>query len=220
MFLFSWDIHSYHAHFCRQILPFDRKDCSELAEKLEPLMDGEESRREIRLRFPELGDLRLTGWQDGWYGNQLLRYRPAQVQGYDRLFGWIEHLVACACFDSVEATVHRGLSAQLTFHTVPQEQARQILVRLLQHYLDGQQRPLPFDPGVAWAWLGAYPKGEDRARSAAQTRFEGGFNSFGAVEDPYLRRVYPQYSHFEPGLLPLIDSVMEPMLGQLEEGKE
>lgn len=203
-----------------QALSKVRKDCSELAEKLEPLMDGEESRREIRLRFPELGDLRLTGWQDGWYGNQLLRYRPAQVQGYDRLFGWIEHLVACACFDSVEATVHRGLSAQLTFHTVPQEQARQILVRLLQHYLDGQQRPLPFDPGVAWAWLAAFPKGEDRARSAAQTRFEGGFNSFGAVEDPYLRRVYPQYSHFEPGLLPLIDSVMEPMLAQLEEGKE
>ncbi|MBE9397491.1 exodeoxyribonuclease V subunit gamma [Pontibacterium sp. N1Y112] len=197
-----------------------RKDCSELAEKLEPLMTETARRREIRIKFPNLTKLRLTGWQDGWHGSTLLRYRPAQVQGYDRLFGWIEHLCACACFGDTQATIHRGLSAQLTFHPLSRDEATQKLEVLVNLYLEGLQRPLAFEPGVGWAYLSVLEKGEDRARVAAQTRFEGGFNSYGAIEDPYLRRVYPQYSAFEPGLVPLTEQVLAPMLPWLEEGKE
>ena len=77
-----------------------------------------------------------------------------------------------------------------------------------------------FEPGVGWAYLAELAKGEDKARIKAQTRFEGGFNSYGAIEDPYLRRVYPHYSAFEPGLIPLVDQVLSPIMPWMEEGKE
>lgn len=197
-----------------------RKDCVELAEKLEPLMPESPHRREIRIKLPSFPKLRITGWQDGWYGNTLLRYRPAQVQGYDRMFGWIEHLAACACFPETKGTVHRGLSAQLTYKPLVRAEAILQLEMLVKLYLEGQQRPLPFEPGVGWAYLAELAKGEDKARTKAQTRFEGGFNSYGAIEDPYLRRVYPHYSAFEPGLLPLVDQVLAPIMPWMEEGKE
>ncbi|MGB0467161.1 MAG: exodeoxyribonuclease V subunit gamma [Pontibacterium sp.] len=191
-----------------------RKDCAELAEKIQAFMPEPAHRREVRL---SLDDILLTGWQDGWHANTLLRYRPANVQGYDRLLGWIEHLVACACFTDVEASVHRGLSTAVTFKPLPQDEAHRLLLQLIAVYLEGQTRPLPFEPGVAWAYLSKLEKGEDRARAEAVQRFEGGFNGYGAVQDAYLRRVYPDYGSFEPGFMEQIEQIMTPMMPWMED---
>lgn len=201
----------------RQALNKLRHDCEELAQKLSVLMEGDTRRREIRL---PLENTMLVGWQDGWYGDTLLRYRPAQVNGRDRLLGWIEHLVACSAFTGVRATLHRGLSHRIDFKPLPVEQARAHLQTLVALYQKGMTEPLPFDPAVAWAYLSELPKGEDRARAAAQSRFEGGYNQHGAVTDPYLSRAYPTYSSLEPGLIALVDTTMTPMLAALEEHKD
>ncbi len=200
-----------------QALSKVRKDCEELAEKIKALTPEAPHRREIRIELP---NLLLTGWQDGWYDNSLLRYRPAQVQGYDRLLAWIEHLAACVCFNQVEATIHRGLSGLVTFKPLPKDQALEQLQRLVDIYLEGQRKPLPFDPAVGWSYLSLLEKSEERARAEAIKRFEGGYNSFGAIEDPYLRRVYPNYTLFEPGFLEQVDRIMAPMTTWMEEGKD
>ena len=69
------------------------------------------------------------------------------------------------------------------------------------------QRPLPFFPRTAWAWVGGLEKkGPDEARSKARSAFTGGFSVSGEGEDLYVRRCFPQ-----------LDDTALDALGQLAE---
>ncbi|MBY4678198.1 exodeoxyribonuclease V subunit gamma [Marinobacterium arenosum] len=202
-----------------------RRDSSELAEKLAPWCEGPRQRLEIRLTLKlnselEQTSISLTGWLDDLYGGRLVRYRPSQLQGRDRLLCWLEHLVYCAQYPVAEASVYRGLSGHALFQPLAPSEAQAELQRLLAFWQQGLTRPLPFDPQTGWAYIANLPKGEERAKAEADKRFSGGFNSHGVVEDPYISRVYPVFRQYWPGLQRCSDELLPPMVARLEESQD
>mgnify|MGYP001060072640 CR=1 FL=1 len=198
-----------------------RRDASELAIKLAPWCEGEPQRLEVRQRIElSAGTLELSGWLDGLYGGRLVRCRPSQVQGRDRLATWVEHLVYCAQYPVADATVYRGLSGEVLFRPMAPSDARSELRGLLEIWLQGQTQPLPFDPQTGWAYISEREADEDKARDKAQQRFEGGFRQHGVLEDPYISRVFPTFSDYWPGLQHYSEQILMPMQAQLEDIKD
>ena len=194
-----------------------RHDSEELAEKVRSLMVGEPQRRELRL---DIAGISLTAWIDGIYDGGLLRYRPSQVQAHDRINCWIEHLACSLAFPDLKASYYRGLSGLVTFRPLPKAEAVEQLELLVALYQEGQTRPLAFDPGCGWEYFKLLDKDADKAQAALEKRFNGGHRTFGALDDPYIRRIYPQLSMFEPELKALVEQVIRPMQPWTEESND
>jgi len=198
-----------------------RGDATDLATKLAPWCEGEQQRLEIRLPLDlSAGPLVVTGWLDGVYGGRLVRCRPSQIQGKDRLASWISHLVYCAMYPVAadNATVYRGLSGEMLLRPLNQSDARSELRGLLEIWLEGRSEPLAFDPQTGWAW--ADEEDEDKALSKAQQRFEGGFRQHGVNEDPYISRVFPSFDSYKLNLIEHSKQILAPMQAQMEEQKD
>ncbi|MFW1677021.1 exodeoxyribonuclease V subunit gamma [Pontibacter sp. JAM-7] len=191
-----------------------RKDITELVAKLEPRMQGEVVCHEVDL---QLGETRLVGWLDNTYPQHLLRFRPAQVNGYDRITTWIEHLVLQLLGGG--HSYFRGLSAWVSFAPVPRAQALEFLQQWLDFYQRSLTTPVAFDAKAGMTYLETLAKGEAAARQAVIDRFNGGYNHYGIGEDPYLRRVFPDAESFLEALLPDV-ILLEPMLSYMEDLKD
>ncbi|WP_027857096.1 exodeoxyribonuclease V subunit gamma [Marinobacterium jannaschii] len=194
-----------------------RHDCEELAEKVNALKEGEPQRRELRL---DIAGLSLTAWIDGFYEDTLLRYRPSQVQAHDRINCWIEHLACSLAFPDLKVSYYRGLSGLVSFRPLPRDKAAEQLTQLVELYKEGRCRPIAFDPGCAWEYYKQLEKGEDKAQTALENRFNGGPRNFGALDDPYIRRIYPQLNMFETELKILVDQLIQPMQPWMEENRD
>lgn len=198
-----------------------RGDSVDLAAKLAQWCEESERRLEIRLSVPtSRGEIPLTGWLDGVFGSRLVRCRPSQVQGKDRLATWILHLAYCAQYPVADATLYRGLSNEAWFKPLSQNEALACLSELLELWLQGLCLPIAFDPQTAWAYMEQREKDEDKAKTKAQTRFEGSYRQHGVCEDSYISRVYPSFNLYWPGLQPLAEQVLAPMMPMLEENKD
>ncbi|WP_286239318.1 exodeoxyribonuclease V subunit gamma [Neptuniibacter halophilus] len=193
-----------------------RRDCEELAEKLLPLCSGEPQRLEVNL---QLDETRLLGWLDGCYPDHLLRYRPAQVNARDQMASWAEHLALCASDLRCNHTVFRGLSGQLRFRPLPVDNARARLRELLDFYRQGMQQPQAFDPGLARTYYANLAKNPDKAMAELEKGFYGSAYSSGLLDDPYMRRAYPDFESFAEPFLQRAETVYSPMLEYMEEGK-
>ncbi|MCP4598666.1 exodeoxyribonuclease V subunit gamma [Neptuniibacter sp.] len=194
-----------------------RFDCSELAEKILPLSDGEPQRIEINLK---LHNTQLQGWLDNCYSDHLLAYRPANIQAKDRIASWVEHLALCATDQNCRNTVFRGLSGKLFFRSVEPQQARTYLQQIVDFYRLGMSQPQPFDAGCAHEYYKQFAKDPDKASQAVENRFYGGAFSIGLLDDPYFRRSYPEFANFYESFLPLAEQIYAPLLTYSEEGKD
>lgn len=194
-----------------------RRDCSELAQKLVPLCEGEPQRLEVNIAFPNLV---LQGWLDHCYPAHLLRYRPAEVNARDRLSSWVEHLALCLSSDQCRNTVYRGLSGKVHYRAVEKEQAYGYLKTLVEFYQQGMNAPQAFDASCAREYLKQSQKDPDKAEQLIETLFYGNAYKAGLQDDPYLRRAYPDYAQFSAQFIPLADAIYAPMLDYIEEGKD
>jgi len=198
-----------------------RVDATDLATKLAHWCEGEHSRQEIRLSLNlSAGPLELTGWLDGIYGGRLVRCRPSNVQGKDRLASWISHLVYCAQTPvaSQNSTVYRGLSGEVLLQPLNQSDALSELRGLLEIWLQGRTEPLAFDPATGWALVSE--EDEEKALVKARTKFEGGLRQHAVLEDPYISRVFPTFESYQPNLSRYADQIFGPMLAQMEESSD
>ena len=173
----------------------------ELAGRLRPYWQAQPQTCEIDLRLPEG---RLLGWQVLHAGRQLV-FKPNSLNGRDWLQAWIRHLCLCASDQGDSLLVSPDECWALL--PVEADTARRYLSALIQDWEAGMQRPLPFFPRTAWAWVGGLEKkGPDEARSKARSAFTGGFSVSGEGEDLYVRRCFPQ-----------LDDTALDALGQLAE---
>jgi exodeoxyribonuclease V gamma subunit len=122
-------------------------------------------------------------WLD-WTPSRLLRdAKKGTVRPEALLVPWVRSLAAAAN----GARVHGlwvGRDATLHFTPLPPEEARAMLVQLLQVWCAGMNAPLPLPLRTALAWVA----GED-----AVSAYEGGFQREGESTDPSLARFYPDF---------------------------
>ncbi|MCV6590534.1 MAG: exodeoxyribonuclease V subunit gamma [Marinobacterium sp.] len=195
-----------------------RTDATDLAAKLAPWCEGEPQRLEVRLDLTlSVGKLQLSGWLDGIYGGRLVRCRPSQVQGRDRLACWLNHLVYCALYpvSPQTPTVYRGLSGAVLFQPLNALDAQRELTAVLELWLEGRRRPLAFDPASGWAWQ--QEDDPDTGASKARQRFEGGYRQHGVCEDPYISRVYPEFDSYQEPLALYSEQIFTPMKAHMED---
>ena len=190
------------------------KDMQVLSEKMQPLMQGQAVRHEIRLAC---AGLTLVGWVDQIYENGVLRYDVSKVKGKHYFQTWIQHLVTCAS-GLGKPTTYRGLSEQFSFHPVEQALAVEYLTTLIDIYRKGTCYPLNWVPESAWAWLTHTAKDNDAAINKARDKFEAKMG--GEVESPYVRRVYPEWKHIEAGVVGHTERLFMPMLDYMEVTKD
>ncbi len=186
-------------------------DIETLYEKLQPLMEGEAQREEIRV---QLGEHLLEGWVGQRYAGGFLRYDVAKVSGRHRFTTWVQHLACCAA-GYQERTLYRGLSEAFAFRAIPATEARQQLLALVDTYWRGMSYPLNWLADPAWLWLEKSVSDPEKALANAQKRFED--ERGGDQHNLYVARVYPEWHLIEPGLLDLTQRLFVPMLDYLEE---
>lgn len=120
---------------------------------------------------------------------------------------WVHHLVACASAMPV-TSVQLGLDGQVVFNTLTQEDATEILQRLVKVYLAAWERPLPVACKTAWAYLQAQAKADRLAIDdpdkepkdpidAAQAAFDGGHFPGERTESAYLTRAFECFDDIE-----------------------
>ncbi|MDF2181998.1 exodeoxyribonuclease V subunit gamma [Neptuniibacter sp. CAU 1671] len=191
-----------------------RKDMTELQVKLELLMQGEPMRQSVDL---PLCDTRLLGALDQIYAGQMVRFRPAQTNGNDRLITWIEHLVLQ--LSGGGRSFFRGLNTWVSFAPVAREDALVYLQQWCEFYQRSLCSPLAFNARAAFKYFETLQKGEEAARYALTELYQGNANSYGLSEDPYLARVFPDADAYFDALLPDL-ALMEPMFSYMEDGKD
>ena len=193
-----------------------RHDCEELAQKIQPLCEGEPQRVEVNLR---INDIVLQGWIDQCYPEHLLRFRPAQVNARDRLACWVEHLVLCASSQR-QQTIYRGLSGKVVYRAVNPSDALETLGQLIEFYQQGLTLPQAFDPSLAHEYLVQKAKDPDKALNSIEKKFYGDSFSSGLMDDPYARRAFPDFNQFAEQFIPLAEQIYAPLLAFIEEGKD
>lgn len=102
----------------------------------------------------------------------IVRYRCDELRGFDHLQAWTSHLALCAIRPAgvVPTTRHLAFNGELRFDALPPEEARRYLAELVDLYVAGQDRPMPFFRRSAWA--GAEKKGLQKI-SAARNIWRG-----------------------------------------------
>ncbi|SEG55864.1 exodeoxyribonuclease V subunit gamma [Vibrio hangzhouensis] len=177
----------------------------ELAKAIQPLIARAHDDQEINIAFSLEGRVvRLQGWITGCYGSGLLRYRSGRLRASDYLSSWLDHLSLAVggnsvathmlAYDKKEGVVHR------VYPPLSQPQAHQYLTQLLELYLQGLDKPVAYLPESALAGVEAnYSRGtwtpdDEKMLSKMQARFEGGYMQSGEGENPYIARVWPQWS--------------------------
>jgi exodeoxyribonuclease V gamma subunit len=164
-----------------------------------------------------IGGIALTGTLEGlWSGNaawlQLNQRVGAVLEGEEDAQTarchvvaslWVNHLVACASGMPV-TSVQLGLDGQVVFNILNQEEALDILGRLVKVYRAAWARPLPVACKTAWVYLQAERHAERLAANnpdkepkdpheAAQNVFDGGYYAGERTESAYLARTFESY---------------------------
>ena len=162
-----------------------------------------------------LGPLRLSG-DILLYDHHLVTCRPAKIKSSDMLRLWVSHLALLAAGHAVES-VHIGRDGLFTAQA-PQDPTEQ-LARLLDLYLRGKERPLPFFPRASLAFArarftGRTPKERPQALAAALAQWEGGFNISPEKDDPCLAFLYRDTEPDWEDFAQVAEDVYRPILGE------
>ena len=169
--------------------------------------------------------IQLTGWLRQIYQSGPVRYRPARLKARDILYGWIEHLCYCAVPDHRSVKNRPGetrlfaLDKNARFEPIEQNLALSCLNRLVNLYIEGMNKPLPFFPETAMAWQqNLDPDDESNlidAEQAAQSSFYGGYMKRGESEDAYIARTYPDLDNVIDEMADLANDVYKTALMHL-----
>ncbi|HOO77787.1 MAG TPA: exodeoxyribonuclease V subunit gamma [bacterium] len=154
-----------------------------------------------------------SGSGPGWS----LEWRPGgKLRALDLIRGWVAHLAVCACRERTpmllvsleECALIEGLAAA---------EARARLQSLLEMMLQGLEKPLPFAPETAWAYIRKAHGPEGEALAAAEQAWEGHRGLPGDGDDAYQRRALGEagpVSH--PRFPEVARAVFAPLLEKLQ----
>jgi exodeoxyribonuclease V gamma subunit len=148
----------------------------------------------------ELDDALLRETGDGsllrllWSPNAMVA-RDGRIR-HDRLLDpWVGHLLTHAAGRPVcTRVIAPGFDVMLRpLHA--DTNLPGMLKPVLDAYRDGMRQPLPLARRTGFAWLQRLESGQQQARNAAATAYDGG--EFGPIagesNDPYLARAYPDF---------------------------
>lgn len=121
-------------------------------------------------------------------------YRHGSLRAQDVLSVWLNHLALQLFAPAEVARCSTWLSPDSRFTLTPVGEARRLLLRLLELYVEGVSLPLPFFPSAGWAYYQKIHTGqpEEQARQAALRAFwpSQPARGFHEGDDPYIRRVF------------------------------
>lgn len=162
-------------------------DATQLAQKVQPLLNGTKRRLSFSL---DIADLELRGWIEPLYDLGVVKYTAANSSGRSYISTWIEHLAACA--NGVQKpTYFRAINEQFHFIPLDQSLACEYLSALIEIYKKGLRSPLAWLPDLGWKLFNT----DDVTKTLHS--LQGNYNNF---EDPYIQRVYPRWQDIEHGL--------------------
>jgi exodeoxyribonuclease V gamma subunit len=128
-----------------------------------------------------LDQVTIVGELSGLVAEGRIAYRLGHTRPSDRVGLWLAHLVLQLAAPAGVGGTTRWLSDDEEVVLTPVAEAAAMVRTLLQAYLDGLERPLPFFPRSAWAFV-SKPK---QPWGAARACWEGDEYHPGESDDPY-----------------------------------
>ncbi len=150
----------------------------------------------------------------------LLRYRPAQFKGKDKIGLWIYHLALCAAGYQIPA-VFVGQGAMYRLEPLPSDKAMERLSVLFFHFQKGLQQPLRFFADSSYhAYEPDYR--DDKRLREMHNAFHGlPYNNIpGEGADPYVQRCFVELDEWPAEFVTLAQSVYGEFSDLLSEVKE
>jgi exodeoxyribonuclease V gamma subunit len=132
-----------------------------------------------------LGEMRMRGTLSGVSKAGLLGYRLARFRAKDLLNAWVRHLVLNVVAPEPVARVTRWIGQDDVVTFAPVDDARAILMRLLELYWTGLRRPLHFFPDSAQAYVE-----KNRSLDAAHSKWDISDFGRGEAADSYYRLAF------------------------------
>jgi exodeoxyribonuclease V gamma subunit len=156
----------------------------------------------------DLEAFRLTGRLDHIWPDRMVRYRCAKLKAKDQIRAWIEHLVLNVMnregYPRDTLLLMTG-GSRTSFR--PVEDARAILLKLMELYWEGLMKPLRFYPESSME----YGKKQEWKLERARKKWEAGFNTPGEGEDPYFRLCFGRVDPFTADFERVSRSFLEPL---------
>lgn len=123
----------------------------------------------------------------------LLFIRPSSLKAKDRISAWLAHLLACCTGKSIRTIIKGKESKPEILLAVEQTAAILHLKALIALFVEGHATLLPVACETSYAYFKAL-KGknptEESAKRAARGKWDGGFNTLGEGNDPYMRAAW------------------------------
>jgi exodeoxyribonuclease V gamma subunit len=164
----------------------------------------------------DLGPIRLTGWLTGLSPQGLLEYRPTRAKPKDWIALWLRHLLLNGLRPPGVARESCWLGEDEEIVLGPVEDPMPYLTKLAGIYWTGLSQPVPLFPEASFAYAERLQKGqgEERARSAARTIWDGSEFSKKTPErqDPYHRLAFRGLDPLDAEFERLAREVFLPML--------
>lgn len=198
-------------------LEFNRmlQQAESMAARLQPLLAGS-GRSSHDFDLPLLRS-RINGRLNNLVSDGLLAYTTARFYPHQLLRYWIEHLVLNLTKPLLIPPQTRLFEGAREGVFLPPEDAKGLLEKLLEHYWAGQDRPLPFYPATAWAYMEGFSGGDgERAMERARKKWYGNRHQGGDAVKPYNRLLWPGGDCFSPEFGPLCESILGPLMAHLE----
>jgi exodeoxyribonuclease V gamma subunit len=164
----------------------------------------------------DLGPIRLTGWLTGLSPTGLLEYRPTRAKPKDWIALWLRHLLLNGLRPPGVVRESCWLGEDEEIVLGPVEDPMPYLTKLAGIYWAGLSQPVPLFPEASFAYAERLQKGqgEERARSAARTIWDGSDFSKKTPEgqDPYHRLAFRGLDPLDTEFERLAREVFLPML--------
>ncbi len=186
-----------------------------MAVRLRPMLEGSEP-RSWDLNLP-LSRGSINGRLHNLLATGNLAYTTDSFHPYQLLQYWIEHLALnLARLPGIAPETHL-LEAERRGLYHPPADAEAQLASLMDLYRAGHERPLPFYPATAWAYLEGLAKGgEEQALKQAQSKWYGNRKMGGDAHKPYNQLMWPDGDCFSPEFGHLAETVLRPLWDHLE----
>ncbi|MEJ2455036.1 MAG: exodeoxyribonuclease V subunit gamma [Candidatus Thiodiazotropha sp.] len=186
-----------------------------MVSRIQPLLAGVE-RSGCDIDLPLVGG-RLSGRLHDLLPSGRLAYTTDRFYPYLLLRHWIEHLalnLAQPPGSGRETHLLEGEHQGLYRVTEDPQVHLQSLMKL---YWEGHERPLPFYPATAWAYMdGLAGGGADKALERARSKWLGNSYQGGDAQKPYNRLLWPDGECFTSEFGSLAEAILGPLLEHLE----
>lgn len=160
-------------------------------------------KQEVDLSFDTL---RLVGWIEGVYGENLVMCRAGKLRAKDKLRLWIHWLCLCACArQGLERAYFVCTDRNYALAALDPVQAKSELAKLLQGYQQMSQQALYCYPESAFNWV----KTADKSKTL-QT-FAGSGWQAGEGDEPHIARICPDLDGVFEQFISACDTIYAPI---------